>query len=135
MKPKMFSKIFIDMAKRILKDRLIKKEDIGKELGKIQCSDVDYVTKDGEVYCDYGNNMFLKKRCTKNKYNGYMYVSLKSRDQGQIGRRVHRLVAEAFLETSILYQAKHYVKDTSKKPKCKKYFRFLDEYNDKGFVL
>ena len=36
---------------------------------------------------------------------------------------------------TISFQANHKVKKTNKKPRCGYYFRFLDEYLKKGFVL
>lgn len=207
------------MAKRKLIDKLIDKSKIKEELGKIEESNVDFVTKTGKVYCDYGNNKFLPKKVFKNKVNGYFYVSIKSKSGKQIQRRIHVLIAKAFIpklnpsynvvmhkdndksnnnvnnlmwgtismntkqafddglekndkgfddsqsfpivqfnasdkkiinvfgsvslaakstkvtKTGILYQAYHKVKSTNKKPKCGFYFRFLDEYLKKGFVL
>lgn len=206
------------MAKRLLKNKLIRREDISKTLEKIKSSRADYVTEDGEVYSDYGNGMFLKKKCFQNKHNGYIYVNFVSKNGNIVSRRVHRLVAEAFIKkdsdkcnvvmhidndktnnkvgnlkwgttsentkqafddklavndkgfddsqsfpvavfnldkslkciygsvsiasekesvskTGILYQAKHLVKKTSAIPRCGKYFRYLDEYNEKGFIL
>lgn len=207
------------MAKRKLSERLIDKSEIKEELGKIEESDIDFVTKSGKVYCDYGNNKFLRKTVYQNKHNGYYYVGIKSKFGTQIQRRIHILVAKAFIKkdditfnivmhkdndksnnksdnlmwgntsmntkqafddglivndsgfndsqsfsvaqidivtkklinvfgsvsiasqklgitkTGILYQMHHKVKNTSKKPRCGYYFRFLDEYLKKGFVL
>jgi hypothetical protein len=38
-------------------------------------------------------------------------------------------------KSSISFQANHKVKRPNKKPRCGYYFRFLDEYLKKGFVL
>ena len=77
------------MAKRKLSERLIDKSEIKEELGKIEESDVDFVTKSGKVYCDYGNNKFLRKTVYPNKHNGYYYVGIKSKSGTQIQRRIH----------------------------------------------
>lgn len=204
------------MAKRKLKDMLIRRDEIKEELRLINGSDVDYITPSAKVYCDYGNNMFYKKTVFMNPVCKYYYVSIKYQDK-QRGRRVHRLVAEAYLpnpanlpivmhldndksnnmvsnlkwgtvsentqqafddgllindkgfddsqsqsvclfdlngklidtfgsisiasqqtgvtKTGISYQCKHKVRNTNKRPKCGFYFRYLDEYNQKGFVL
>ena len=206
------------MAKRGFKDKLIARDAIDEELRLIEGSDVDYITKTGKVYCDYGDDMFLKKSCFPNNHNGYIYVSLHMSNGKQIQRRVHRLVAEAFIEkpnencdvvmhidnnkanndvsnlkwgtvsdntrqayndglaendkgfdnsqsmpiavftldgalknvygsvsiaskqegvskTGILFQAKHLVKNPTKYNKSRRYFRFLNEYIEKGFIL
>ena len=49
------------MASRKLTDKLIDRSKIKEELGKIEESDVDFVTRNGNVYCYYGNDKFLKK--------------------------------------------------------------------------
>lgn len=207
------------MGARKLTERLIDKSEIKEELGKIDESNVDFVTKTGKVYCHYGNNKFLQKTVFPNKHNGYYYVSIKTKNGKQVQRRIHILVAKAFIEnfdpsnnivmhkdndksnndvnnlmwgtismntkqafddgliinnkgfddtqslpvaqfdynsqklinvfgsvsiaskelnitkSGILYQMKHKVKNTSKKPRCGYYFRFLSEYLKKGFVL
>ena len=86
------------MASRKLTDKLIDRSKIKEELGKIEESDVDFVTRNGNVYCYYGNDKFLKKTVFPNKHNGYYYVSIKSKEGKQIQRRIHILVAKAFIE-------------------------------------
>jgi hypothetical protein len=86
------------MASRKLTDRLIDKSDIKEELGIINESNVDFVTKSGKVYCYYGNNKYLPKSVFQNKENGYYYVSIKSNNGKQIQRRIHILVAKAFIK-------------------------------------
>ena len=63
----------------------------------IEGSSTDYITPTGNIYKDYGNNMFYHKSVFPNKNNGYMYCGI-SYDEGQKQRRVHILVAEAYLE-------------------------------------
>jgi hypothetical protein len=207
------------MAKRKLLNKLIDKSKIKEELKAIEESGQDFITKSGSIYCDYGNNKFLKKKVFTNKVNGYSYVSIKSKSGKQVQRRVHILVAKAFIKkpdsnynivmhkdnnktnnninnlkwgtlsmntqqaygdglikndsgfndsqsfpivqidfitksvlnifgsvsiasvktgvtkSGILYQAKHKTRNINKKPRCGCYFRFYNEYLNKGFVL
>jgi len=207
------------MARRNFREKLIDKSEIKEELGIIKESDVDFVTKSGKIYCYYGDNKYLPKSVFENKHNGYYYVSIRSKYGKQIQRRVHILVANAFIDkpnddfnivmhkdndksnnnvdnlmwgtvsmntkqayddglakndkgyddsqslhvvqfdindhhvinvfgsiciacretgidkSSISFQANHKVKRPNKKPRCGYYFRFLDEYLKKGFVL
>lgn len=50
------------MAKRNLKNKLISKKEIKEEMKIIEGSNSDYITPTGQVYSDYGNNMFLHKK-------------------------------------------------------------------------
>lgn len=86
------------MAKRKLLSKLIDKSKIKEELRAIEESDQDFITESGNIYCDYGNNKFLKKKVFTNKVNGYSYVSIKSKSGKQIQKRVHILVAKAFIK-------------------------------------
>lgn len=85
------------MAKRLLNDKLIHKEEITEELKLVEESNVDYVTPTGKIYCDYGNGMMLPKSVFLNQHNGYLYTSIHSKSGKQIQRRVHILVAKAFV--------------------------------------
>lgn len=85
------------MARRNLENKLIYKTDIKEELRLIDESLTDYVTPNGLVYVDYGNNFFYKKKTFVNKNNGYLYVNINTFEGKQKSRRVHILVAKAFL--------------------------------------
>lgn len=85
------------MARRNLENKLIYKTDIKEELRLIDESLTDYITPNGLVYVDYGNNFFYKKKTFVNKNNGYLYVNINTFDGKQKSRRVHILVAKAFL--------------------------------------
>lgn len=85
------------MARRKMTHKLIPKESIKEEMRLIKGSDTDYITPTGKVYKDYNNNMFFPKSVFANKNNGYLYCNITYRE-GQKQRRVHILVAEAFLE-------------------------------------
>ena len=84
------------MARRTMSDKLIARGAIKEELRLIVGSETDYVTPSGKIYKDYGNNMYYPKSVFQNKYNGYMYCGI-TYPEGQRQRRVHILVAEAYL--------------------------------------
>lgn len=84
------------MARRNLSDKLVHKSWITEELRLINGSETDYITPSGSVYKDYGNDMFLKKKTHVSTSCGYTYCGITYKD-GNKQRRVHRLVAEAYL--------------------------------------
>ena len=84
------------MAKRNMTNFLIPKDKIKEEMRLINGSSTDYVTPTGNIYKDYGNNMFYHKSVFTNKNNNYLYCGI-TYDEEQRQRRVHILVAEAFI--------------------------------------
>ena len=84
------------MARRNMNDKLIARNAIKEELKLILGSETDYITPTGNIYKDYGNNMYYHKSVFQNKHNGYMYCGI-TYPEGQKQRRVHILVAEAYL--------------------------------------
>lgn len=84
------------MARRKMTGLLIAKDKIKEEMRLIKGSSTDYITPTGNIYKDYGNNMFYHKSVFPNKTNGYLYCGI-TYDEGQKQRRVHILVAEAYL--------------------------------------
>lgn len=77
------------------KDKLIHISEIKEEMILIKGSSTDYISKDGYVYRDYGNNTYYKKSKHINKHNGYEYTSVYySKNKS---RRVHILLAKAFI--------------------------------------
>ena len=84
------------MARRKMTGLLIKRESIKEEMRLIKGSSTDYITPTGNIYKDYGDNMFYHKATFINNHNGYLYCGI-TYDDGQKQRRVHILVAEAFL--------------------------------------
>lgn len=84
------------MARRKMTGLLIKRESIKEEMRLIKGSSTDYITPTGNIYKDYGDDMFYHKATFINNHNGYLYCGI-TYDDGQKQRRVHILVAEAFL--------------------------------------
>ena len=91
------------MARRKMTDKLIKKEEIKEEIKLIKGSKTDYISSKGNIYKDYGDNLFYPKKNFINKNNGYLYSSI-TYPEGQRQRRVHILVAEAFLPNPNKYK-------------------------------
>lgn len=79
-------------------NKLIKRCDIKEEMVLISESYTDYITPSGKIYKDYGNNLFFPKKSQVNKYNGYVYVGITCKDGINRSRRLHRLLAIAFIE-------------------------------------
>lgn len=63
----------------------------------ISGSNTDYIGKSGIVYGDYGNDLFYPKYPRENNRNHYMYTSVLFSDGKIRSRRVHVLIAKAFL--------------------------------------
>ena len=91
------------MARRKMTDKLIKKEEIKEEIKLIKGSKTDYISSKGNIYKDYGDNLFYPKKNFINKNNGYLYSSI-TYPEGQRQRKVHILVAEAFLPNPNKYK-------------------------------
>ena len=81
---------------RKFKNQLIDRKNITEELRKIDESDIDYITPSGKVYSEYEQDKFLQKTPHKNQHNGYIYVAIHT-ENGERTRRLHRLVAKAFI--------------------------------------
>ena len=83
------------MARRKLTSKLIKRCQIKEEIRLIRGSETDYISSKGNIYKDYGDDLFYPKANFINKHNGYLYSTI-TYTWGQRQRRVHILVAEAF---------------------------------------
>lgn len=70
------------MARRKMTQFLIPKDKIKEEMRLIVGSSTDYVTPTGNIYKDYGNDMFFHKATFINKNNGYVYCGI-TYDDGQ----------------------------------------------------
>lgn len=63
----------------------------------INSSDTDYIVPSGVVYADYDNDMFFLKKPFENNKNHYMYINIRFSDGKMRSRRLHVLLAKAFL--------------------------------------
>lgn len=87
------------MARRLLKDKLINKSEIennGEVLKLITGSNSDYVSNKGNIYTEILPNMLYKKNIFLNP-NGYKYINIRMDKNKMKTKRVHRLIAEAFI--------------------------------------
>lgn len=84
-------------ASRQNSDKLIHKNDILEQMVLVKGSTTDYITPSGIIYADYDNDMYYPKYPFENKYNHYMYVSIRFADGKMKSRRVHVLLAKAFI--------------------------------------
>lgn len=82
------------MARRKMTNKLIDRAEIKEEMKLIAGSETDYITPSGEIYKDYGNNKFYHKAQWQTW--GYWYCGI-TYPEGQRQRRVHILVAEAYV--------------------------------------
>ena len=82
------------MAARKFNNKLIDRSEILEPMKLINGSKTDYITPSGEVYKDYGNNKFFHK--SQWTTWGYWYCGI-TYPEGQKQRRVHILVAEAYV--------------------------------------
>lgn len=85
------------------KDKLVNIKDIDEELNVIEESNGDYyITRTGKVYTDYGNDMYYPMKVFKilrphDKTKGYWYVNIKDKNNKMVSRRLHVLLAKAFI--------------------------------------
>ena len=79
-------------------NKLVKRCDIKEEMVLINESNTDYITPSGKVYKDYGNDLFYPKKEHINKHNGYVYIGITCKDGINRSRRLHRLLAIAFIK-------------------------------------
>ena len=63
----------------------------------INGSTTDYITKSGIVYTDYGDDMYYPKHSFENKHNHYMHINVRFSDGKLKNRRLHVLLAKAFI--------------------------------------
>lgn len=103
--------------KRLLKTKLIDRSKIEEELKLIDGTDAEYITKTGKIYKDYGDNKFYPKSCFENKHNGYIYCNIVLSTGKTVSRRVHILVANAFLEKPEKFECVMHL-DNNKQNNC-----------------
>ena len=124
--------------------KLVSRDSIKEELKLIKGSETDYITPTGKVYKDFGNNMMFPKSNFPNKHNGYLYTAI-TYPEGHRQRRVHKLVAEAYIPNPENYPYVMHKDDDKQNPNVenlqwgnasintKAAFDHGLAYNDKGF--
>lgn len=86
------------MARRRLENKLIYIDDINEEMRLIDGSNTDYITPTAKVYKDYGDGYFYPRSIHQNKHNMYLYVTITFSDGVNRSRRLHRLLAKAYIK-------------------------------------
>ena len=84
------------MACKKYTDQLIERKTINEDIRPITGSNNHYVSENGNIYKDFGNDMMLKKSININPCNGYVYCAIRYENK-DISKRVHRLVAQEFV--------------------------------------
>lgn len=86
------------MARKLFTDKLIPKSEIKEELRLVPGSEDTYVSRNGDFYADYGNDMLLPKKASINGGHGYRQIGIRLKGSSRITtKRAHRLVAEAWI--------------------------------------
>lgn len=85
------------MARKKMTNKLIHVSEIKDEIRLITGSVTDYITRAGVIYKQYDGDYFLPKKSYVNTHNGYVYCGITLCDGKNHQRRVHRLVAEAYI--------------------------------------
>lgn len=102
------------MAKRLLSNQLIYKTNILEVIAYITNSDGYFISENGNVYVDYGNGFFYPK---KNQIKqGYYYCDIKYNGVMK-HKRVHVLVAEAFINNPNCYPIVGHIDNNKLNPK------------------
>lgn len=121
--------------------------ELPKTATKIKNTKEHWIDIDGSVYCIDGRNNVKRKiiKKSQNKIHGYSYCGINYNKGGVVSKRVHRLVAEAFLPNPHNYNVvghRNNIKDdnrlenlywTTVSKNTKKAFEDGLAKNDKGF--
>ena len=78
-------------------DKLIHINKINEELYLLEESKSDFITKSGNIYKYYYDDLYFKKKTYINKSCGYIYVNITCKDGINRNRRLHVLLAKTFL--------------------------------------
>lgn len=103
------------MARRKMLGKLIHRDSISEEMRLIKGSQTDYITPTGKIYKDYGDDMFYPKANFINDNNQYVYCNI-TYPEGQRQRRVHILVAEAYVPNPNNYPIVMHKDDNKRNP-------------------
>lgn len=76
----------------------IKMTDLTERIKLIDGSNTDYISENGNVYKMMKNNELYKKKTRVNESNGYVYCGITFNNGKNKQKRIHRLVAAAFVE-------------------------------------
>lgn len=96
------NKRYVSKYARHRKNKLIKEKDIKEELSFIDDSRSSYVTRTGKIYTKYEDGLYIQNK-TRVTSTWYCYVVLVGSNTPTITKRVHRLVAIAFIPNSHNY--------------------------------
>lgn len=112
----------------------LRREDIQEEMVLIDGSSTDYITPFGNVYKLTYNGLFLKKKGKPNVHNGYIYIGITMSNGKNRSKRVHRLVAKAFIDNPNGYDIVGH-KDNNKANNCvdNLYWTTVQENTQKAF--
>lgn len=85
------------MAKRKLKDKLIRRLDIDEEIRNIENTNA-YCTPSGKFYVDYGDGLFYPLKLQINPSHHYVQVGIRynNKDHNTI-KRAHVLIAKTYI--------------------------------------
>ena len=79
-------------------EKCITKDEIKESLQLINNSETDFITPTGKVYRYYKQiNKYFPVTIAINDHNGYLYVNINYKHKKGVSRRLHILVAEAYV--------------------------------------
>ncbi len=81
----------------ITKEKLIHINDIKEPISLISGSTTDYISPSGIIYSEYSDDLYYPKSPFCNNKNGYMYINVKFKNGKMKSRRLHVLLAKAFI--------------------------------------
>lgn len=85
------------MAKKTLKDKLIRRDNIEEEIRNIANSNA-YCTPSGKFYANYGNDLFYPLKAQENPVHHYAQVGIRYNHKNHnTTKRAHILIAEAYI--------------------------------------
>lgn len=85
------------MAKRLLKDKLINRNEITEEIRPIKNTNA-FCTPSGKFYADYGDDMFYPLKTCINPKHKYQQVGLRyNGKKHNTIKRAHRIIAETYI--------------------------------------